>query len=57
MNSNDEKYYTVIIAKAPSKDCNNEKTLPFTVLIKKGTLEIYTNHGNKDDEFRSVTYY
>ena len=57
MNSNDEKYYTVIITKAAKKDCNNEKTLPFTVLIKKGTLEIYTNHGNKDDEFRSVTYY
>lgn len=57
MNSNDEKYYTVIITKAAKKDCNNEKTLPFTMLIKKGTLEIYTNHGNKDDEFRSVTDY
>lgn len=55
MNSNDEKYYTITITTAPGRNCNNEKTLPFTVLIKKGNLEAYTNQGNKNDEFRMIT--
>lgn len=52
--SNSKNYYSVVVSKSADEKCESEKTLPFTLLIKKHTLDAYTNQGGESDEFRPL---
>jgi hypothetical protein len=52
--SNSKDYYSVDVSKSAGKKCESEKTLPFTLLIKKHTLDAHTNQGGESDEFRPL---
>ncbi|MGR7482749.1 hypothetical protein ACU60U_20080 [Klebsiella aerogenes] len=52
--SNSKDYYSVGVSKSAGAQCESEKTLPFTLLIKKHTLDAYTNQGGESDEFRPL---
>lgn len=55
MKNNNEKYYEIIISLVNNnKKCTNDGEFPFTILIKKKSLEGYTNKSMKTDEFRSL---
>jgi len=54
LNDKNEKYYTTIISRASGKPCMNNDKLPFTILVKKNTLEAYSNQGLSSDEFRRL---
>lgn len=51
---NSKDYYSVDVSKSAGAKCESEKTLPFTLLIKKHTLDAYTNQGGEKDEFRPL---
>ncbi len=54
LNDKDEKYYTTVVSRANGKECINNDVLPFTILVKRNTLEVYSNQGHASDEFRSL---
>lgn len=54
LNSKDDNYYLINVSKSTNNSCINEKILPFTLLIKKHSLDVYTNQGRGNDEFRKI---
>lgn len=50
----DKKYYKFSITKKTIEGCQEVKFTPFNILVTKGTQEIYTNQGNKIDEFHQI---
>lgn len=54
-NDEDERYYSFKVSKVQSKNCENEKDISISILIRKVTLDIYTNQGSVNDEYHEIT--
>lgn len=50
----DIKYYKFAITKKNLEECKEAHFKPFSILVKKGTQEIYTNHGDGIDKFHVI---
>lgn len=50
----DNKYYKFAITKKSLEECKNVQLTPFSILVKKGTQEIYTNQGDDIDKFHPI---
>ncbi|WP_313471116.1 hypothetical protein [Atlantibacter hermannii] len=53
-NDSDPKYYYFSISRKTLDVCKDINFIPFTILVKKGTLDIYTNQGNEKDKFHLI---
>jgi len=50
----DLKYYNFSISRKNLDVCKDIYFKPFIILVKKGTLDIYTNQGNEKDKFHPI---
>ncbi|EJM5003072.1 hypothetical protein R4O66_000066 [Salmonella enterica] len=50
----DNKYYKFAISKKILEKCKDVQFTPFSILVKKGNQEIYTNQGDEIDKFHPI---
>lgn len=50
----DNKYYKFTITKKALEECKDVQLTSFSILVKKGSQEIYTNQGDEIDKFRPI---
>lgn len=50
----DNKYYKFAITKEALEECKDVQFTPFSILVKKGTQEMYTNQGEDIDKFHPI---
>ncbi|HFH0458464.1 TPA: hypothetical protein ACGHPI_003952, partial [Salmonella enterica subsp. diarizonae] len=50
----DNKYYKFAISKKILEKCKDVQFTPFSILVKKGNQEIYTNQGDEIDKFYPI---
>ncbi|CCJ88383.1 hypothetical protein BN132_311 [Cronobacter turicensis 564] len=50
----DIKYYKFAITRKILEECKDIQFTPFSILVKKGTNEIYTNQSDEVDKFHLI---